>query len=91
MIRNLLTTTAFATLVTTSAYAQQDSAAPTTAPAETAQPADPKVEQVTASRMAISPQTLSARRSITAPATTPSTSATSTTSSLTKIVGSRQS
>ena len=39
MIRNLLATTALATLVATAAYAQQDPAAPATAPAETTQPA----------------------------------------------------
>ena len=41
MIRNLLATTALATLVATAAYAQQDPAAPATAPAETTQPAAP--------------------------------------------------
>jgi len=40
MIRNLLATTALATLVATTAYAQQDPA-PAQAPAETAQPAAP--------------------------------------------------
>ena len=39
MIRNLLATTALATFVATAAYAQQDPAAPATAPAETTQPA----------------------------------------------------
>ena len=39
MIRNLLATTALATLIATAAYAQQDPAAPATAPAETTQPA----------------------------------------------------
>jgi len=42
MIRNLLATTALATLLATTAYAQQDPAtAPATAPAETTQPAAP--------------------------------------------------
>ena len=46
MIRNLLATTALATLVATAAYAQQDPAtAPATAPAETTQPAAPAVDQ----------------------------------------------
>jgi hypothetical protein len=46
MIRNLLATTALATLVATAAYAQQDPApAPAQAPAETAQPAAPATEQ----------------------------------------------
>jgi len=39
MIRNLLGSTALATLIATAAYAQQDPAAPATAPAETTQPA----------------------------------------------------
>ena len=39
MIRNLLASTALATLLATAAYAQQDPAAPATAPAETTQPA----------------------------------------------------
>ena len=43
MIRNLLATTALATLIATAAYAQQDPAAtaPATPPADTAQPAAP--------------------------------------------------
>ena len=42
MMRNLLATTALATLIATAAYAQQDPAtAPATAPAETTQPAAP--------------------------------------------------
>ena len=45
MIRNLLATTALATLVATAAYAQQDPATAPAAPADTAQPAAPAAEQ----------------------------------------------
>jgi sporulation protein YlmC with PRC-barrel domain len=46
MIRNLLATTALATLVATAVYAQQDPApAPAQAPAETTQPAAPAAQQ----------------------------------------------
>jgi len=46
MIRNLLATTALATLLATSAYAQQDPAAPVTAPAETQAPSTDKAARV---------------------------------------------
>lgn len=45
MIRNLLATTALATMISTVAYAQQD-AAPAPAPAETVQPAAPSAQPV---------------------------------------------